>query len=243
MIHFYNPFSCRKNRKYTYLFKKYIIQNIKYRTKTEIVLYTIKEDMKPTKNRLSLFESELFGSEKELICAWFTQEIFDALAFNTENQKKQFEIETKNLKEFLLQIENKTPKENLIIFEKYKDKYYILLRIMLFFYRDYVELIDFMKQPYVWKKSLQKYIKEKDMEIQKKKSREKFLEYVKMYGKYEYALMDVWKKLIELGIAEEREMWENWHLDEENTIVFTSKENHITTQKLPKTPYYRKKIA
>jgi hypothetical protein len=71
------------------------------------------------------------------------------LAFNSDNQKKQFEIETKNLKEFLLQIEKKTPKENLMIFEKYKDKYYILSRIMLFFYKDYRELIDFMKQPYV----------------------------------------------------------------------------------------------
>ena len=199
--------------------------------------------MNKIKNRLSPFESELFGSEKELICAWFTQEIFDALAFNTEKLKKQFETETKNLKEFLLQINEKTPKENLMIFEKYKDKYYILSRIMLFFYKDYRELIDFMKQPYVWKKSLQKYIKERNIEIQKKKDREQFLEYVKMYGKYEYALMEVCKKLIELGIAEEWEIWGNWYLDEENTIVFTSKENHISTPKLPKTPYYRKKIT
>jgi hypothetical protein len=114
---------------------------------------------------------------------------------------------------------------------------------MLFFYKDYRELIDFMKQPYVWKKSLQKYIKEKNIEIQKKIYRDQFLAYVKMYGKYEYALMEVCKKLIELGIAEEWEMWENWHLDEENAIVFTSKENHISTPILPKTPYYKKKIT
>jgi hypothetical protein len=41
------------------------------------------------------------------------------------------------------------------------------------------------------------------------------LRYVKAYGKYEYAIMEAGKKLIELGIAEEREQGKNRHMIEE----------------------------
>ncbi|MFA7717678.1 MAG: hypothetical protein WC875_03100 [Candidatus Absconditabacterales bacterium] len=199
----------------------------------------------------SPFELELVEDRQELITFGFTQEIFDTLVFDIDKQIEKFESETKELKQFLSEInESNDPKKDLSIFKKHRRTYHILSDILWKYGKDYHKLIDYLKQPYVGPKSLQRYLQEENEKNRKQEDIEKFLRYVKAYGKYEYAIMEAGKKLIELGIAEEREQGKNRHMieekgEDEGTIVFTSKENHITIPDLPenKTPYYKKKIT
>lgn len=198
--------------------------------------------------RYSPFDSETDELKKALIKAWFTQEIFDILIFDIEKQIERFERETKNLQKFFLHIENKEPQNNLLIFRKHQEINYSLLHILQTCGKNFRQLIDFLKQHYNWPKSLQKYVQDdEDIKRRSKEQREIFFRYLKAYGKYEYAYMRAWKKLIELDIAEKREMGKNRHMietgDDIDTIIFSSKENHITTEDLPKTPYYKKRIA
>ncbi len=199
--------------------------------------------------KLSPFESELVESKQELIRFWFTQEIFDTLVFDTEKQIEKFETETKELKQFLSQLhKGKDSKKKLLIFKEHERIYDILSRILHVFWRDYSQLIDFLKQPYVWLNTLKKYIQENDVKWRKQGNIEKFSKYLKAYGKYEYTVMETWKKLIEFGMAEKWDMGKNRHMikekgEDEWAIVFTSKEKHIVISKLPKTPYYKKRIA
>ncbi|PJA47940.1 MAG: hypothetical protein CO170_04300 [candidate division SR1 bacterium CG_4_9_14_3_um_filter_40_9] len=194
--------------------------------------------------KFSPFKNQLEEDQRCLIEYGFTQEIFDALTYSADEQIKRFKEEIKELKESLGGID-KGKKEALKKFKKHKNIYNILSTNILFrYHHDYFKLIEQFKIPY--NRDIQKEI-EKYTKRYGTNSTENFMEYLKAYGKYEYMLSTIGKKLIELGIAEKWKMEENRHMieekgEDEGTIIFTSKENHISTIDLPKTPYYRKKV-
>ncbi len=201
------------------------------------------QNMSEDKIKHSPFEYNLEEDKKFFVESWFTQEIFDTLVDNVDKQIERLKEETKKLKKFLWEI-TKDKKEALKEFKKHQRIFYILSYYILHYrYNNYFELIEKFKTFY--NRDIQEAIEQYTREYGKN-STEKFMEYLKAYGKYEYTFNAVWKKLIELGIAEEYEMGKNRHMIEKGedkwTIVSTFKKKHIVTRDLPKTPYYRKKI-
>jgi hypothetical protein len=196
------------------------------------------------KMKLSNFEQDLLNEDREYILgSWFSKEIFDILICDIDKQIEKIKEETLKLENFFLKIKNNN-KEYLKEFNQYKNTYNILQHYILYKYRnDYFELIQQFKIPY--NRDIQKDINEFTKKYWKINT-EKCIEYLHSYGKYEYILNNVGKKLIELWIAQKwelgkrRYMIEEW--DEKWTIAFIQEENDIIIEDLPKTPYYKKKI-